>query len=269
MRISAALLAGLGLAIVTATANGQVPERAGQTLLAQAKAETRPLGVDGYAIFQILQHQSFENNVSFSNAWIKAQLEYFDQTKDAEYKTALAPMINGGADHGLGMRNWLTDPKNVGWWDGAVRDAAGDEGYARVVALNAAFAPGSGLYLLTYGYDRRYDAGQNLMKLNDASFEGVMNQAEVSKFAPDTPTKGTFSQLVKFGDPVRRQMFDFYRAYLDGKVTPAQVAVFNEAYIKSGGCALAATEEEEDARAQRYLNALNVMKITLGSLGYP
>jgi hypothetical protein len=62
-------------------------------------------------------------------------------------------MIDGGGEHGLGMRNWLTDTHNVAWWDNAVRQSVGDEGYARVVALNAAFAPGSKNYLLTYGYD--------------------------------------------------------------------------------------------------------------------
>jgi hypothetical protein len=255
--ISSAMLLGC-LALSSAPVHAQIAKPpSGDTLIGQAMARVLPLGFGASTIYETLRAQKFENNVEFSNAWIKAQLAAFDAASP-EFKAAVAPMIEGGGDHGLGMRNWLTDQANVAWWDNTVKAAVGEDGYARVVALNAAFPPGSQDYLLTYGYERKYDAGKNIMALNDLEAPGMMKS--VSAF--------TFVELVKFGDPVRRRMFAFYDAFAAGNVTRSQVEAFNAAYVKAGGCAMAATEENQPVRAARYLNALILMSSTLNDLGF-
>jgi hypothetical protein len=269
MRPTLVVIAVLGALSFSDYAAGQEDKfPPGEMLLAQAAAIQRPLGVDAYSTFLTLKNQSFENNVSFSNAWIEGQLEFFDKTPEEIYKLALAPMINGGGEHGLGMRNWLTDSKNVAWWDNTVRDNVGEEGYARIVALNAAFYPGSREYLLTYGYDREYDLATNTMRLDGLPIEGALSAPNAFKFAPGTPPNNSFPQLLKYGDPVRKQMFSFYKAYLEHRVTPTMVQKFNDAYVKAGGCAMAASDVDTPNRSTRYLNALNFMSNTLSDLGF-
>lgn len=238
----------------------------GSVLISKSESYERPLGVEAFTIYQVLKNQKFENNIAFSNAWIQGQLKAFDQSTDNTYKSALEPMVEGGHGHGIGMRNWLTDKKNVAWWDKMVRDNSSDEGYARVVALNAAFYPGSKQYLLTYGFNREFDPSSKVMMLNDTKFTN--DNKALFEFRPDSDKNNFFPQLVKFGDPVRQQMFSFYEAYSEGKVSPSDVSLFNKTYVKIGGCAMAATDVEEGPRAARYLNALNVMSITLDKLGF-
>ena len=96
----------------------------------------------------------------------------------------------------------------------------------------------------------------------------MMEQATTFTFSPDIKPDESFPELVKFGDPIRMQMFAFYRAFDSGNVTHSQVEAFNVAYVKAGGCAMAATEVNEPARAARYLNALNLMSSTLSDLGF-
>jgi len=240
----------------------------GAMLIQEAESRPAPLGQKASAIYKQLQRQSFKKNVSTSNSWIRSQVAFFDKKADAATKDALEHMTNGGGEHGLGMRQWLIDPKNVAWWDNMVRKSVGDDGYARVVALNSAFAPGSKDYILTYGHTRKYDPAKDTMSLDDVSAPGVMKSAARFNFTPNVKQGETFEQLVKFGDPVRKQMFRFYDDFAAGKVTAAQVKTFNAAYVMAGGCAMAATEEEQMPRALRYLNALNLMAKTMEELGY-
>jgi hypothetical protein len=240
----------------------------GAALIKQAEEHPQPLGYKAAEIYQRLIAQDFAKNVEVSNGWIRAHLKFFDERAAPAYKAAVVSMLEGGGDHGLGMRHWLTDQKNAAWWDRAVKQVVGDDGYARIVALNEAFPAGSEDYVLTYGYDRKYDAAADAMELNGAHFDGLMKQSPKFTFAPGAKVDQTFEQLVKHGDDVRKQMYKFYEAYAAGKVTPAQVKTFNVAYVKAGGCALAATEEQEAIRAARYLNALNLMAKTLTELGF-
>jgi hypothetical protein len=253
-------------ALLPGVAFGQVPT--GAKLVQEAEARKAPLGQKAPEIYNKLVKQDFKKNVDTSNSWIRSQVEYFDKKADTSTKAALAHMTNGGGEHGLGMRQWLTDPQNVAWWDNTVRKTVGDEGYARIVALNAAFPPGSRDYILTYGYDRKYDPASDVMALNEATTPGIMKSGARFNFPAGVKTEDTFVQLVKFGDPVRKQMFRFYQDYAAGKVTPDQVRKFNSAYVKAGGCAMAATEEQQMPRALRYLNALNLMAMTMDDLGY-
>lgn len=239
----------------------------GETLLAQAESRSSPLGFQAATIFKTIEQQSFESNVSFSNAWIKAQLKRYDSAPDF-YKKALAPMVEGGGEHGIGMRNWLTDKENVAWWDKTVMKAVGEDGYARVVALNSGFAPGSKDYLLTYGFERKFDNKSGVMSLNGATLDNTSKDKPLFSLKGDMNPKDQFVELVKFGDPVRKQMFAFYDAFNDGNVSRGQVEAFNAAYVKSGGCAMAATDVVERDRMARYLNALNYMGKTLADLGF-
>jgi hypothetical protein len=103
---------------------------------------------------------------------------------------------------------------------------------------------------------------------NNLETPGVMKAANAMNFTPGSKPQDTFVELVKFGAPVRKQMLSFYAAFSAGNVTRSQVETFNAAFVKAGGCAMAATEENEPVRAARYLNALNLMSSTLNDLGF-
>jgi hypothetical protein len=260
-------LAALLVGMLPATAIAQQAP-SGQALIRQAETRAEPLGYKAAQIFKRLKAQNFEKNIEVSNAWIRAQVKFFDEKATPAYRAAVVSMLEGGGDHGLGMRYWLTDQANVAWWDSNVRKAVGDEGYARVVALNEAFPAGSNEYALTYGYERKYDAATDTMDLNGFHSQGLMKGNPRFKFSPGINVDQAFDELVKHGDVVRKQMYSFYDAYAAKKVKPAQVKAFNAAYVKAGGCAVAATSGKEEARAARYLNALNVMASALTELGF-
>ena len=246
--------------IVTPTRAAQRPSGAEVIKIAQAKSQ--PLGFAALRNYENLRTKPFEENIKFSNRWIKSHIDYYDKKASAEYRAYTKDMIDGGGDVSLGMRRWLTDPQNVAWWDNTIRKLVGDEGYARVVALNAAFPPGSENYRLTYGGTRRFDPKTNNMSLNGTSrkINGTVTTATGDQL---------FDRMVTRGDGVRQQMLSFYAAYAKGKVSAAQVKKFNEGVIIAGGCALSATEAKEADRSIRYMNAVNFMGAQLDSLGFP
>ena len=63
-------------------------------------------------------------------------------------------------------------------------------------------------------------------------------------------------------------MFKFYQDFSEGQITQEQLTKFNQAYIWAGGCALGPTQPESSQLAFRYLNAQNLMAVTLNELGY-
>ncbi|MDT4895658.1 MAG: hypothetical protein QOH25_735 [Acidobacteriota bacterium] len=252
--------------IVAPTTSAQSPS--GDQVVKTVRAQAKPIGYEALAIYMKLRSAPFQQNVQFSNRWIQSHISYYDKSRDAGYRAYVKDMIDGGGDVQLGMRSWLSDPKNVAWWDNAIRQSASDEGYARVVALNAAFAPGSNDYRLTYGGTRLYDSGKNMMSLNGTTRPGLSSDRMTLKYDPRASNDEMFGRMIKFGDTVRQKMFNFYQAYADKKVTPEQVRAFNEAYILAGGCALAGTNALEANRVQRYVHALNFMSQELTRLGF-
>lgn len=229
---------------------------------------TTPLGGDAVAIFARIKNNDFQKNIDFSNQWIKDQLSAIDKSNKSS-KTYVAEMVEGNREKGiLGMRFWLTDEKNLATWDKTIQRNAGDEGYARVVALNAAFRPGSDEYHWVYGGVRTYDPKKNVMSLNKSERLGVPQKEVLVTFKEGATGEQRMDTLVKFGDAIRKQMFKFYEDFSNGKVTQEQVTRFNEAYIRAGGCAMAATQPETSPLATRYLNSLNLMATTLNKMGY-
>jgi hypothetical protein len=246
----------------------QAASPSGAEVVKMVRAQAKPIGYEALAIYSRLRGAPFEQNVKFSNRWIESHITHYDKTKDAGYRAYVKDMIDGGGDVQLGMRSWLSDPKNVAWWDNAIRQSAGDEGYARVVALNAAFAPGSNDYRLTYGGTRLFDPNKGMMTLNGTSHPGLSAPRMMLKYNPGANSDEMFAQMVKLGDRVRQQMFNFYDAYSKKRVSAEQVRAFNEGYMWAGGCALAATNANEADRVRRYVHALNYMANTLGELGF-
>ena len=270
IRLAFALLFCLSLAVVPTTSAQlrQAAPPSGAEVVKMARAEAKPIGYEALAIYSKLRGAPFQQNVQFSNRWIQSHISYYDKTQDAGYRAYVKDMIDGGGDVQLGMRSWLSDPKNVAWWDNAIRQSVGDEGYARVVALNAAFAPGSNDYRLTYGGTRLFDPAKAVMTLNGTSRPGLSAPRMVLKHDSSANRDAMFAQMVKLGDRVRQQMFNFYDAYSKKRVSAEQVMAFNEAYMWAGGCALAATDANELNRVRRYVHALNYMANALGELGF-
>lgn len=240
-------------------------------LLTTAITLEKPIGVEAVDIFERIKSDSFENNVEFSNSWINQQTAFYDAASE-EYRNSVEEMIQGGGDEGgLGLGHWLTDPNNAAVWDEAVKSNIGEEGYARVVALNAAFSPqndNNELFYLTYGGERRFEEATNTLRLqgtNVVTLDLIDLRLVTSN---DASLTQIWDEQVKFGDAVRVQMFEFYKAFNEGTITPDQVATFNAAYLAAGGCALAATDVSTELKAERYSNALNLMAKTLGELGF-
>lgn len=242
--------------------------RPGQDVVKAFQPRTTPLGNNAAAVFARIKGNGFQKNIDVSNQWIKAQLAAIDRS-NRTYKAYVAEMVEGDREKGiLGMRSWLTDEKNLATWDKTVQRNAGDDGYARVVALNAAFPPGSDEYHWVYGGVRTYNPQTNMMTLNRSERAGVPREKVLVTFKEGATGEQRMDTLVKFGDAIRQQMFKFYQDYSDGKITQDQVTKFNEGYIWAGGCAMAATQPESAPLAFRYLNALNLMAVTLNDLGY-
>lgn len=258
------------IAAQTTSAQVRAPQTApsGDEVVKMARAQAKPIGYEALAIYSKLRVAPFQQNVQFSNRWIQSHITHYDKSRDTAYRAYVKDMIDGGGDVQLGMRSWLSDPRNVAWWDNAVRQSVGDEGYARVVALNAAFAPGSNDYRLTYGGTRLYDSDKAVMTLNGTARPALGPDRIVLKHDPGANKDEMFARMVKLGDGVRQQMFSFYDAYGKKKVNAEQVRAFNEAYMLAGGCALAATDANEVNRLKRYVHALNYMANTLSGLGF-
>jgi len=236
----------------------------GTEVIKMARARTEPLGFKALKVYDNVKSKPFEENVKFSNQWIRSHINYYDKKAAPRYRVYVKDMIDGGGDVTLGMRGWLSDPQNVAWWDSTIRKLVGDDGYARVVALNAAFPAGSEDYRIVYGGTRRFDPKTSTMSLN-----GTPQKVELAIGLQTNETRDqSFERMTKLGDAVRQQIFNFYDAYAKRKVTAAQVSQFNESFIVAGGCAMANTAPNELDRTIRYLNALNHMAQTLDSLGF-
>ena len=233
-----------------------------------------PLGAEAFSvgIFDRLVEDSFENNIGFSNQWITDQIDFYDNQADDAYREYTTEIMEGSGDGGLGMRFWLTDEDNLAFWDNAVRRNAGERGYARIVALNAAFTPGSDAFRANYGGSRSYDPETNTILFNDQEFPGVSSEEAIFELdIPSDPSEEElaelFKQTIRLGEPVRQQIFRLYEAFLQGEVTQEQISLFNETYVLTGGCAIAATDVQTEALVHRYLQSLNLMSQTLLEIG--
>ena len=228
-----------------------------------------PFGVDMALVYDEIVQREFQTNVEYSNKWIRGQLSAYRRATKS-YKRRLREMVNGGGpEGGFGMRTWLTDPGNVRFWDNAVRSAVGDQGYARVVAINQAFGFGSREYLLIYGDHRRYNQRTQILSLNKVRFRPLRSNQVLLRYPGTTDMDLQFAYQAKFGDPIRAQMLRFYNDFIAGKVSRSKVATFNGAYALAGGCAMAQTGPKTRAKAQRYWAAHNIMARALSRLGYP
>jgi hypothetical protein len=236
----------------------------GAEVIQIAQARSNPLGYGALKVYEKIKARPFKENVQFSNQWIKGHIDYYDHKASPAYRDYVKDMIDGGGDVSLGMRGWLSDPKNVAWWDNTIRKLVNDDGYNRVVALNGAFAPGSDDYRIVYGGSRKFNAATSTLSIN-----GTPRKTSAVAAGANESHDELFGRMVKRGDEVRRQMFDFYAAYAKGKVSAEQVKKFNESVIVAGGCALSATDAKETARSTRYLNAVNFMGTRMDSLGFP
>jgi len=260
------LVVTLLVAIGTPATGQELPS--GKEVVTSARALKSPLGVEAPRIFNEIKDRTFTRNVRFSNEWILNQVIAYEKV-GATYKKSVAEMMeDGGIEGGLGMRSWLIDPDNEAFWNPTIRRLVGEKGYARVIALNGAFPPGSDDFQLTYGGVRRYDSKTNSLELNGVKFQDLDRKALLVVFPPKSPLDKKFEILVKYGDAIREQMFRFYEAFLAGKISEKQVSTFNEAYTLAGGCAVAATAPKSEIKAERYLYALNLMAKTLGDLGF-
>jgi len=258
------LLVCLPLIAVSRSFAQRTQQPSGAEVVKMARARTEPLGFNALKVYEEIKSNPFEENVKVSNQWIRGHIDYYDGKATPQYRAYVKDMIDGGGDVTLGMRGWLSDPKNVSWWDSTIRGLVGEDGYARVVALNAAFPAGSEEYRLVYGGSRRFDSKTNTMSLN-----GTPQKVSAAiSIRPNETHEALFERMTRLGDAVRQQVFSFYAAYAKGKTTPAQVGKFNESFIRAGGCAMSNTEARELARSIRYINALNQMTQTLNSLGF-
>lgn len=257
----------VAVAIVAALPAIALGRPSAEEVVKTLKDRKTPVGVEAAEVFEQLQKNSFEKNVEFSNQWIKDQLAAIDKT-DKDYQEYVAEMVDGPGDGALPMRRWLTDEKNVGTWDKNIQKLVGDDGYARVVAMNGAFKPGSEEFRLVYGGSRRYEPAKKAMMLNDSERAGERPEKMLVSFKSDATMDEKMATLIKFGDGVRKQMLKFYDDFKKGDVTEEQVTTFNEAYAWTGGCALGATNTLTDSLANRYLVGLHNMAETLGELGY-
>src|SRR4051812_3912810 len=97
-------------AIVTPTYAAQRPTGAEVIKIAQAKPE--PLGFAALRNYENIKTKPFEENVKFSNRWIKSHIDYYDKKASPEYRAYVKDMIDGGGDVSFGMRRWLSDPQN-------------------------------------------------------------------------------------------------------------------------------------------------------------
>lgn len=137
-----------------------------------------------------------------------------------------------------------------------------------MIALNAAFPPGTEAFLLTYGGDRRYDSETNTLMFNGTKYQVVSRKAMTRTFDPALSLDQKFDVEVKFSDAIRQQMYRFYEAFYAGKISQQQVRRFNEAYVMAGGCALSATAPKSNLRADRYLYSMNLMANAMNKLGF-
>lgn len=259
-KVSSWVISAALVLLITVPAIGQDSRVSGVTEKFAANLKV-PLGYDALRVLEVLNSQTFEQNIETSNKWIRAQLAAYHYG-DPNYQRQLSEMITGSyIEGGLGMANWLTDPSNAGVWDKKVRSAVGNAGYARVVALNEAFPPGSMDFCHIYGGERRHNSRTNKLILNVSGRSTVPMKSRLAN-----PRK--FDELLKFGDEVRVEMFNFYEAFKDGKVSQRQVKKFNATYTLVGGCAVAATDVA-NVLLNRYAAGLNLFAKELGELGFP
>jgi len=237
----------------------------GDTALKEARTITEPFGSESVKIFATIRKNSFEKNINISNQWIKDQISFYNKSDD-EYQLYLHEMMNGSGDGGLGMTKWLTDKDNLAYWDKAVRRNVGDEGYARIVALNGAFGIGDDSFRLGYGGSHRFDQKTNQVTLNKVTkFRGVRDLVGIDS---SQSTNEKFDVLVEYGDKVRQRMFSLYDAWYAGKLSRDQVIQFNEAYVRAGACGMTNTDVVASDVAYRYAQTLSLMSTTLKELGF-
>ncbi|MEZ4888466.1 MAG: hypothetical protein R3E32_27310 [Chitinophagales bacterium] len=231
-----------------------------------------PIGIEALDFYAKIKGNSFEKNVQFSNNWIESHVVYYEKTRDRKYKEYMKESIEGGGpEKGLGMRGWISDKKNVARWDKDVAATIGEDGYARLIALNAAFKPGSDSHFkMIYGGERLYDQKNDQFLMNSRAMKDAKLQKDYVQFNSRKPSyDDMFKTLLVFADKIRTQTFNFYADFRAGKVSEEQVATFNKAYVVVGGCAMASTDVMNDIKGLRYLKGLNYMAATLTELGYP
>ena len=209
------LLVCLPLIVVSRSYAQRTQQPSGAEVVKMARARNQPLGFAALKVYEGTKNKPFEENVKFSNQWIRSHIDYYDKRAKPEYRAYVKDMIDGGGDVTLGMRGWLSDPKNVSWWDNTIRGLVGEDGYARVVALNAAFPAGSEEYRIVYGGSRRFDPETNTMTLNG----NPQKVSEAITVQPNETHEQLFERMTKLGDAVRRQVFNFYGALQGGRVT--------------------------------------------------
>ncbi len=231
----------------------------------------QPIGIEALDYYAKIKKSSFDEKIAFSNGWIKSHVDYFDKTRDKKYKQYMSESIEGGGpEKGLGMRGWISDPKNVARWDKDVANTIGEDGYTRLIALNAAFKPGSDSHFkMIYGGERLYDKRNNQFLMNKQVMKEAKLRKDYVQFKSRQPSyEEMFKTLLVFADKIREQTFNFYTDYRAGKVSDKQVEAFNKAYVVVGGCAMASTDVLNDIKGLRYLKGLNYMAATLNELGY-
>jgi hypothetical protein len=241
-------------------------------LLKLTEKSVEPIGYQALAIYNERKTNSFADNIQFSNQWIVAQIKVYDESKDASYKEYNQEMIDGGGpEKALGVRNWLGDKENVAYWDNAVKNAIGEDGYAKLIALNAAFAPSDkSNYRLIYGGIRAFDAKTNTFSINGSKvFDSQKKLNTYVTLSPKRDGKDYFNTLMKLAHPVRDAVFQFYSDFQAGKVSADKVRAFNKAYLVVGGCAMASTDVMHNGlKANRYLVGLRYFADALTELGY-
>lgn len=226
-----------------------------------ATALRKPIGANAPQYFEQLREKPFEEVVRINNEYILAQVSAF-RTGSREYKRQLAELMHGSSlEQGLGWSNYLTEPSNlgVGGWDEKVREAVGEEGYARLVAFVQSFAVGSDEWRYTFGGERRLDLETGGLRLNNALVEAPELRVRPQRFA----------EQIEFSDKIRQRMFAFYEEFARRRIPQEQVVAFNRALVTVGGCVLAATDNPTHTLAfQRYNVALNLMDQALEELGF-
>src|SRR4051794_28497511 len=96
------VMLGMLSVIVTPTSAAQRPSGAEVIKIAQAKSE--PLGFAALRNYENIKTKPFEENIKFSNRWIKGHIDFYDKKASAEYRAYTKDMIDGGGDVSLGMR---------------------------------------------------------------------------------------------------------------------------------------------------------------------
>ncbi|PHN03965.1 hypothetical protein [Flavilitoribacter nigricans] len=242
-------------------------------ILSLAESVKEPIGIKALDIYEERKAQSFDDNVRYSNNWIQSQIDFYDSVsgENKGYSEYIEEMIEGGGpEKSLGMRGWLNDPDNVAFWDNAVQQSIGDDGYAMLISLNGAFQPEvSSQFRLIYGGTRLFHDQEDRLSINGSFFENIELTNKFGEF-PDNPSNEDFFRVINgLSHKIRLQVFQLYTDYRNGNLSEETIRRFNRAYAVVGGCATANTDAADNLpKAQRYLSGLNFFAQELTEMGY-